>query len=88
MFGIFPCFWTVPGRKPIKHLAHPDFPPRTARISRPVPEAVRIERPNGGFADYDYKKLKIPVEEMCIGENIDTTEIDLMLKNMGEQCSR
>jgi len=91
--NLFPCFWSQPlprGVKPIKNLADHHFPPRTLRISRPAPEAVKAERPKRGFADLtDDVTSRMPIEELCLNETpVDTTAIDQLLKEMNEQCSR
>jgi len=89
MFSVFPCSWNLPRRKPIQNLANHHFPPRTIRISRPVPEPVKapakIEKPKDNFACSDIERIKhlIPPEELCLGEApVDMTEIDQMLKEI------
>lgn len=93
MFSIFPCFWNLPRRKPIKSLADHHFPPRTVIISKPVPLSVpepvkapvKIERPKDNFSNADFERVKnfMPPEELCLGEApVDTTEIDLMLSEL------
>ena len=75
MFSLFPSQWSqpVPGRfKPIKSLANHHFPPKTIKISRPASGPV---------------KVKIPIEEMCLGENNDFTEVDKMLAEIFNNSS-
>jgi len=71
MFSLFPSQWSQPlprGSKQIKNLADHHFPqPVTVKISKPAPAPAQPQ---------------IPVEELCLGENNDFTEIDLMLASI------
>jgi len=49
---------------------------RTLRISAPTPKPVKILR-----------KAEIPQCELCIGENNDFSEIDLMLQELNDDSS-
>jgi len=71
MFGLFPCSWSLPKNKPVKKLADNYFVPRTARILAPV-QAPRTTPVNP----------IMPIEECCLGEVNDFTEIDRMLYEM------
>lgn len=71
--GLFPCSWSLPRKKPVKYLGDHHFPPpRTLRISVPVPEPVR-----------EPVNIQIPeCERLKPGEEIDTTDVDRMLEEM------
>lgn len=74
MFGLFPCSWIIPEKKPVKSLADHHFPQRTARISAPVPEAVR-----------EPVIIEIPSCEMLRpGEEVNLEEVDRMLADMDD----
>lgn len=49
---------------------------RTLRISAPAPEPLKVLR-----------KAEIPQCELCIGENNDFSEIDLMLEELNDDSS-
>jgi len=71
MFGLFPCSWSLPRNKPVKYLSNHHFPKKTLKICAPLPEAVKAKVINA-----------IPECEMCIGEQNDFSQIDLMLKDI------
>ena len=84
MFGILPCFWNqpLPRRfKPIKSLADHHFPPRTVIISRPVPTSVPKPATPQSIPKPVVNTIP-PCEMLKPGEEIDTSEIDLMLAEM------
>jgi len=71
MFGLFPSSWILPRIKPSKYLGDHHFPKKTLKISAPVPEAAKAKVINA-----------IPECEMCIGEQNDFSQIDLMLEDI------
>lgn len=88
MFSLFPNQWELPvprNFKPIKNLADHHFYPKTLRISKPVPEPIKIERPKQVVANPDFEIAKsfMPIEELCLNEPpLDTTDIDKLLEQV------
>ena len=59
-------------------------------INIPKSESVKDKPLNKSFADYDLReeaKKFMPAEEMCSGENIDTSEVDKMLSELNNDSS-
>lgn len=97
MFSLFPCDWSQPKPKWLfasgQPIGNPVFIKRPDIPKIKVPQVpVKGEALNKGFADNDlvdevmtlFKKGVIPLEEMCLGESVDTSEIDQMLAEMGD----
>lgn len=69
MFSLFPCQWNLPLPRKFKH--HFPQQPITVKIRRPAPKPVPAP-----------VQAKIPISEMCIGEDNDFSDVDKMLAEM------
>lgn len=72
MFGLFPCSWKIPGSKPVHNLADHHFPPKTLKISAPVPAPMKAT----------VKHVFPECELLRPGEDVDLTQIDELLADL------
>jgi len=95
MFSLFPSDWENPrpkhwfssSKKPIKNLADHHFPqqPITVKISRPVPSSVPKPSPAQSVPKPVVNTIP-PCEMLRPDEEIDTTEIDMLLAELETPC--